>query len=97
MCKNDVNHRRVRLRRLPQEQGEAGADDLHGGAAAGVAGQLPAGLQPGRSGPGAHRAGHRPQQAGDAGVVPEQPRAPEEASTHREGQAEPTLVCPGRG
>lgn len=96
MCKNDVNHRRVRLRRLPQEQGEASAHHLHGGAAAGATGQLPAGLQPGRSGPGAHRAGHRPQQAGDAGVVPEQPRQAEEAPAHGQGEAEPMLVYPGQ-
>lgn len=87
-----MNHRRVRLRRLPQEQGEASAHDLHGGAAAGTAGELPARLQPRRSRSGAHRPGHRPQQACDAGVVPEQPRQTEEAPAHGQGQAEPMLV-----
>ena len=89
MCKNDVNHRRVRLRRLPQEQGEAGAHHLHGGAASGTTSQLPVGLEPGWPGPGADRAGHRAEQAGDAGVVPEQPRQAEEAPAHRQGEAEP--------
>lgn len=85
----------MRLRRLPQEQGEARAHDLHGGAASGAAGELPARLQPRRPGPGADRAGHRPQQEGDAGLVPEQPRTAEEAPAHRQGQAKPMLVYPG--
>lgn len=87
-----VNGRRVRLGRLPQEQGEARAHDLHGGAAAGAAGQLPAGLEPRRAGPRAHRASHRPQQARHAGLVPEQPRQAEEAPAHGERKAEPMLV-----
>lgn len=61
----------MRLRRLPQEQGEARAHHIHGGTAASAPGELSAGLEPRRSGPGADRTGHRAQQAGHAGLVPE--------------------------
>lgn len=87
------DRRWVRLGGLPQEQGEEGPHDLHGGTAAGAPGQLPAGLEPGRAGPGAHRAGHGAQQARDPGVVPEQQGAAEEAPAHWEGETEPTLVA----
>ena len=53
--------RRRGLRELPQEQGKESPDDVHRGAAAGVAGQLPAGLEPGRTRSGAHRADHGSQ------------------------------------
>lgn len=53
--------RRLRCGRIPQEQSETGADDVHRRAAAGAAGQLPAGLESGRPGPGADRPDHRTQ------------------------------------
>lgn len=81
-CDKVSHSRRLRGGGLPQEQGEARAHHLHGGAATGAAGQLPTGLQPWRAGPGADRAGHGPQQAGHAGLVPELQGEAEEAPAH---------------
>lgn len=88
--KSSIFCRRLRLRGLPQEQSEARAYHLHRGAAAGPPGELPAGLQPRRARPGADRPGHGAQQAGDAGLVPEQPSSAEEAPAHWKREAEPT-------
>jgi len=73
---------------LPQEQGEKGPDDLHRGAAAGAASQLPDGLEPRRPGPRADRSDHGAQQKGHAGLVPEFQSETEE--THAHGQDEDT-------
>lgn len=76
-----------RLGELPQqEQSEASEDDVHGGAAASVAGQLPAGLEPGRPGPRAYRTDHRAQQAGHPGLVPELQGASKETPKHWEDE-----------
>ena len=48
---------------------------------AGITGQLPDGLEPGRPGPGENRADYGALRARDASLVPELPRAPEEAAT----------------
>jgi len=50
--------RRWGLWKLPQEQGKKSTDNVHRGAASGTAGELPAGLESRRAGPGAHRADH---------------------------------------
>jgi len=78
--------RRRGLRELPQEQGKESPDDIHRGAAAGVTGQLPAGLEPRRTRSGAHRADHGSQQEGDAGLVPELAGKTEEAPPHRQNE-----------
>lgn len=79
----------MRRRRLPQEQSEARAHDVHGGTAPGATGQFSTGLEPGRTGPGANRADHGTEQACDAGVVPKLQGPTEKAYAHGEGQ-EPT-------
>lgn len=79
--------RRRRLGKLPQqEQSEAGADHIHRGATPGPPGQLPAGLQPGRTGPGADSADHRTQQASHSSMVPEQQSTSEETPQHWQDQ-----------
>lgn len=82
----------MRFRGLSQEQSKASAHDVHRGTAASAAGELPAGFEPWRARPGAHRTGHGPEQAGHASLVPELQSTPEETPAHGERETESTWV-----
>ena len=64
-------------------QVEEVADDVLGGPAEGVAGELQHGQQPGRAGPGEDSLPDGAQQEGHPGVVPECEEQTEEASLHQ--------------
>ena len=72
------------VRSSVEEEDEADADDVHGGAGADLASQLPNRLEPRRAGPREDCADHGAEQARDASLVPKLPGEAKEVHEHQQ-------------